>query len=435
MPEEHRHADGIGRIPGRAGPPAESLARMLLLSCLTTALPIPFVREWGVLAIFLWIAVGNRRFALPHDVLGQALVALAAWAVAGGVWMALNVEPWWILYEEVPCALQVLVVMCLVPRVTPGDLDRALGRLGRGFLIGGVCLSVLALLLYFAHRALGPAMDRVFALAGSNRVAEARASLRADYNACAVGVTALAAAGAIMAVPMHRVRAAVVLLSAFAVDLVSDSRRVLLLVSFVIPTVIVAWFGLRRAVLVIGGLALVGALTSTLLIHVELSDVLAPRTLAWLDTQSGSMDELWDAIMRDGMWEWGMAKVGVAPPVEWTTGFGLQHMLEIGGIFTDPLEPNQTYGYVHNVFLGTMLTFGALGLTCLLAVMLGVARRIMHLRARPSGQVLMMLLLSALVMGFWSGNTPFSIPLLAVCLAVATKVRRDDGSLVNEARA
>lgn len=434
MPAEDFHAVGIVRTRGRDRSPADMLARVLLLSCLTTALPIPFVREWGVLVLFLGMAVGNRRFAAPNDLPGLALLALATWAVIGAASMALRIAPWWIFYEEVPCALQVLVVSVLAPRVIPDDLDRALGRLTGGFLIGALFLSTLAMLLYLFHRNLGPAMDSVFALAGSNRVAEVRASLRSDYNAFAVGLLVLAGAGSILIVPRRRVCAAVVLLLACAVALLSDSRRVLLLIAFVLPLICLAWWGLRRSVLKLGALALAGAFALTFATDLQWSDILAPRITAFLEKPFGSLDEFKSAIMRDGMWEWGLSQVGAAPPLQWLFGFGFEHMLELGGMFPDPREPNQTYGYVHNVLLGTMLTFGTVGLTCLLAAMLGALRRIGHLLKRPSGQILAMLLVSGLVLGFWSGNTVFSIPPLAVGLAVSLKVQGEEGRVIRKSR-
>lgn len=423
MPATDFRATGNGRIAGRDRTPAEVLARMLLLSCLTTALPIPFVREWGVLALFLWLAARNGRSFLPHDVRGVAFVTLAVLVVIGLVFMGLRIEPSWMLYEEVPCALQVLVVMCLVPRVVAVDLDDAMSRLAGVFLVGALFLSVLALLLYFAHPILGPAMDRVFALVGSNRVAEARAALRSDYNVFAVGVTAIAGSGAILAARGGRILAVAVLMLALAVDLVSDSRRVLLLIFIAVPLIAVAWFGLWRSVLVLGSTILSGVLVRVLPINLQWREALSPRTAAFLETTLSSVDGLGDVIMRDGMWTWGLSKIGSASPIEWSLGFGFEHMLEIGDVFTDPLEPNMTYGYVHNVFLGTMLTFGAIGLACLLMVVLGAAGKIWRLRSRSCGQVLALLLASGLVMGFWSGNTVFSIPLLGVSLAVALKAR------------
>lgn len=430
MPEVDSHVAGKGRVPDRDRVSADLLARMLLLSCLTTALPIPFLREWGLLGALALMAARNGRLRLPRDVLSVAFVVLATWAVAGAGVMAIRVEPFWLLYEEVPCALQVLLLTCLARRVAVAQLDDALGRLATGFLAGGLCLTGLALLLYFAYRFLGPVMDRVFALAGSNRVSHERASLRSDYNAFAVGITTLAAAGAILSVRRRRLRAVTVLLLTLAADLVSDSRRVLLLVPLVVPLVTTVWFGLRRSLLVLGGVIMSAALASLIPIDLPWGEILSPRTAAFLKAPFTSLDGLAEAITRDGMWNWALSKMGQGSPLEWGTGFGFGHMLEIGVIFRDPLEPDQTYGYVHNVLLGTMLTFGAFGLVCLLAVVLGAMGRIWLLRARPSGQVLTMLLASGLVMGFWSGNTVFSIPLLAVSLAVSLRVRAMERAVV-----
>jgi hypothetical protein len=45
-----------------------------------------------------------------------------------------------------------------------------------------------------------------------------------------------------------------------------------------------------------------------------------------------------------------------------------------------------------------------------------------------------MLLVSGLVLGFWSGNTVFSIPPLAVGLAVSLKVQGEEGRVIRKSR-
>jgi O-antigen ligase len=205
------------------------------------------------------------------------------------------------------------------------------------------------------------------------------------------------------------------------------------LIPFVLLLICLAWWGLRRSVLRLGALVLAGASVLAFTADLHLSEILAPRVAALLERSAGSLDVLKSAMMRDGMWEWGLSKVGVAPSKEWLFGFGFEHMLELTG-FADPRESNKTYGYVHNVFLGTRLTFGTVGLTCLLAAMLGAVLRIGRFIERPSGQVLALLLVSGLVLGFWSGNTVFSIPLLAVGLAVSLKVQGEEGRFMRKSR-
>lgn len=401
---------------------AERLVLVLLVTCWFTAVPIPFLREWGCLAVVVVILLRNRHLGVPRNVGSIALVGVAVLGLVAALMAAVRLDASWILYEEVPCGLEVLAVSLLSPRVGVRAFAGALSRRARLFSIAAFAVGGIALGMTTAFELLGPYMDQVFTILGSDRPFHQRASLRSDYNCFSVAVLALSAVGLSATLPRNSALQWGSGLMAITVTMMSDSRRAFVYLAAAAPCVLVRRWGWGALGVLVAGVA--GALVVWCRLDMPLERLLSPRLLAAVQLTMSSPQELVSTFGRDGLWQWGTESIRGFSSLELLVGRGFDYMLMVPEIHWDPQAPDREFAYVHNVFLGTILSTGLLGFGLLLAALSGA---VANIAACGDGLVRSALLLTiggGIALGMWSGNTILSIPLLAIGLAISLRLRR-----------
>lgn len=412
--------ESIPYPPARTSIAARTLAIVVVVSAASTLLPIPYLREWGIVAVLVIMLAKNRYAAFPRRLSERLLLALAMLSLLHCAIAIVWLGPFWLSYQEIPCAIEVLAVLLLCPLVHEDDFYCELIRLSGWMLWGGLLASVLALCLYFGFERLSPLMDQVFNISGSLQTTTMQASLRSDYNLFAIGALILVGVGASLAPRRKDVVACVAIVSVFLMVLTSDSRRSLLFIPLALTFVVMKRWGCRGVVLFAAIVA-----GSVLLFNYSSADSknmwFSARSLHAIEIMQSRSTEIQEGLLRNGIWQWSTERIERATIAELIGGVGLGYMIELGVDFNDRHDMANELSYSHNFALGTLLTSGVFGGLLLAAVLIGVLRHLWMLSVSRS--MMAFVLVGGLLLGLWSGNTVFSIPILALILAVILKLR------------